>query len=148
MPWRNFTHYDLAETEGYYASVLYAFFASLNVIIIPEDITNHGQADMTLLLADKVYVMEFKLDKTKAYRKKKVNPALKQIQDRQYSTKYLGQDKQVFEVGMIFNQTARNLVQMDWEKKQWNPVIPAKAGIYLFDFMNPRLGEDDKMMSD
>jgi hypothetical protein len=118
MPWRNFTHYDLAETEGYYASVLYAFFASLNVIIIPEDITNHGQADMTLLLADKVYVMEFKLDKTKAYRKKKVNPALKQIQDRQYSTKYLGQDKQVFEVGMIFNQTARNLVQMDWEKKQ------------------------------
>jgi hypothetical protein len=71
---------------------------------------------MTLLLKDRIYVMEFKLDKTKAYRKKKVNPALKQIQDRGYSQKYLGQGKQVFEVGMIFNQTARNLVQMDWRQ--------------------------------
>ncbi|MFN9682902.1 MAG: PD-(D/E)XK nuclease domain-containing protein, partial [Bacteroidota bacterium] len=49
IPWRNFTNNDLANFEGYYASVLYAFFASLNAQIIPEDITNRGQADMTIL---------------------------------------------------------------------------------------------------
>jgi hypothetical protein len=126
IPWRNFTaserqsatsedYLPLYETEGYYASVLYAFFASMNAIIIPEDISNQGQTDMTIILGDHIYVMEFKLDKTKSYRKKKINPALKQIQDRQYSQKYLARDKQVHEIGMIFNQTARNLVQMSWE---------------------------------
>ena len=125
VPWRNFTaselqsaksedYLPLYETEGYYASVLYAFFASMNAVIIPEDISNQGQTDMTIILGNHIYVMEFKLDKTKSYRKKKINPALKQIQDRQYSKKYVGQGKQVFEVGMIFNQTARNLVQMNW----------------------------------
>jgi hypothetical protein len=126
IPWRNFVasekkaaqdedYVPLYESEGYYASVLYAFFASINATVTPEDISNKGQADMTIMVENQVYVMEFKLDTTKTYRKKKVNPALKQIQARGYSEKYLGQGKQVFEVGMIFNQTARNLVQMDWE---------------------------------
>jgi hypothetical protein len=66
------------------------------------------------MLGEHIYVMEVKLDKTKTYRKKKINPALKQIQDRQYSQKYHATGKQVHEVGMIFNQTARNLVQMSW----------------------------------
>jgi hypothetical protein len=43
IPWRNFTHNDLPNSEGYYASVLYAFFASLNATIIPEDTTNRGR---------------------------------------------------------------------------------------------------------
>jgi hypothetical protein len=129
IPWRNFVasekkaaqdedYVPLYESEGYYASVLYAFFASINATVIPEDISNKGQADMTIMVDNQVYVMEFKLDTTKTYRKKKVNPALKQIQDRADSQKYLGQGKQVFEVGMIFNQTARNLVQMDWRQIQ------------------------------
>jgi hypothetical protein len=52
IPWRNFTNNDLPNSEGYYASVLYAFFASLNAVVITEDITNHGQADMTVMLGN------------------------------------------------------------------------------------------------
>ncbi|MGC8451516.1 MAG: AAA family ATPase, partial [Cylindrospermopsis raciborskii] len=61
IPWRNFTNNDLANFEGYYASVLYAFLSSLNARIIPEDITNYGQADLTAILGDHIYVMEIKV---------------------------------------------------------------------------------------
>jgi len=114
IPWRNFTNNDLPNSEGYYASVLYAFFASLNATVIPEDITNRGQADMTIMLGDFTYVMEIKLDKSTDYKVQTPNPALQQIQDKAYAQKYLNQNKKVFEVGLIFNQVQRNLVQLDW----------------------------------
>ena len=61
IPWRNFTGNDLAEAEGYYASVLYAFLASLDAQLIPEDLSNHGQVDLTVRIAGYTYVMEIKL---------------------------------------------------------------------------------------
>jgi len=114
IPWRNFTHNDLPNSEGYYASVLYAFFASLNAVITPEDTTNQGQVDMTVELGNFIYVMEIKLDKSPDYQEQNPNPALQQIQDKDYAQKYRQQGKTVFEVGLIFNQQQRNLVQLDW----------------------------------
>ncbi len=114
IPWRNFTHNDLPEFEGYYASVLYAFFASMNAIVIPEDISLRGQADMTVIVGDYIYVMEFKRDTSTDYQALQPNPALEQIQQQQYAAKYQSSGKTVFQVGMIFNTQVRNLVQMDW----------------------------------
>lgn len=99
---------------GYYASVLYAFFASLNAIIIPEDTTHQGQVDMTIMLGEFIYVSEIKLDKSQDYQPKIFNSALQQIQDKGYAQKYLGQGKIAFEVGLVFNQNQRNLVQLDY----------------------------------
>jgi hypothetical protein len=112
IPWRNFTNNDLANFEGYYASVLYAFFASLNAQIIPEDITNHGQADMTILLGNHIYVMEVKVvDNLREGN----NIALEQIIQRKYAEKYQNREGiSVHEVGLIFNKTERNLVQGDY----------------------------------
>jgi hypothetical protein len=62
VAWRNFIHQDLPETEGYYASVLYAFFASLNAEVIPEDTSNRGQVDLTVKLAGFIYCIEIKVD--------------------------------------------------------------------------------------
>ena len=113
IPWRNFTNNDLANFEGYYASVLYAFLSSLNARIIPEDITNHGQADITAILGDHIYVMEIKVidgDKVKE------NLALKQIRKCNYAQKYRGElGKTVHEVGLVFSSSKRNLIQADWE---------------------------------
>ncbi len=61
IPWRHFTGNELAEAEGYYASVLYAFLASLDAQLIPEDISNHGQVDLTVRIAGYTYIMEIKL---------------------------------------------------------------------------------------
>ena len=113
IPWRNFTHTDLADFEGYYASVLYAFFSSLDACVIPEDITNHGQADLTIILGNHTYVMEIKLvdeDPVEG------NPALQQILARHYAEKY--RDKPgttVHEIGLVFSRSQRNLIQADWQ---------------------------------
>lgn len=116
IPWRNFTKNDLPEAEGYYASVLYAFFASLNAEIIPEDITNHGQVDMTVKLCGYTYVMEIKLERGDWMPGDgEANPALEQIRSRGYSEKYRHEPgKGVFEVGLVFSSKERNLVQADW----------------------------------
>ena len=119
IPWRNFTKNKLPEAEGYYASVLYAFFAGLNAEIIPEDITNHGQADMTVKIGGYLYVMEIKLHRGNADTdigvETKINPALQQIQEHGYVEKYRDEPgKGVYEVGLVFNSKARNLVKADW----------------------------------
>jgi hypothetical protein len=112
IPWRNFTNNDLANFEGYYASVLYAFFASLNAQIIPEDITNRGQADMTILLGNHIYVMEVKVVDNLPEGN---NIALEQIIKRNYAEKYRDREgKTVHELGLVFNKTERNLVQADY----------------------------------
>ena len=112
IPWRNFTNNDLANFEGYYASVLYAFFASLNAQIIPEDITNHGQADMTIFLGNHIYVMEIKVVD---HLPEGNNQALQQIIQRNYAEKYRNREGiTVHEVGLVFNKAERNLVQADF----------------------------------
>ena len=116
IPWRNFTKNELPQAEGYYASVLYAFFSSLNATIIPEDISNHGQVDMTIRLAGYIYVIEIKMEQgSGAGGESDVNPALEQIKERRYSSKYQNEPgKGLFEVGLVFSTEARNLVQADW----------------------------------
>jgi hypothetical protein len=111
IPWRNFTNNDLADFEGYYASVLYAFFASIHAQVIPEDITNLGQADMTIIFRDHIYVMEIKVIKTAA---EGTNTALEQIIQRNYAAKYRNREGMtVHEVGLVFSSVERNLVQAD-----------------------------------
>ena len=112
IPWRNFTNNNLLDSEGYYASVLYAFFSSLNAEIIPEDITNHGQVDMTVKLGAHIYVMEIKVVDTDMVEDLDQNPALKQIREKGYAEKYKGRDGvTVHEVGLVFSRTLRNLLQ-------------------------------------
>ncbi|SLM33177.1 conserved hypothetical protein [Desulfamplus magnetovallimortis] len=127
IPWRNFTNNDIADYEGYYASVLYAFFSSLDAEIIPEDITNHGQVDMTVKLGNHVYVMEIKvmdqdniniidtnnkMDALNPLENPDHNPALKQIQEKGYAEKYRGiKGITVHEVGLVFSKKLRNLLR-------------------------------------
>ncbi|WP_017712491.1 PD-(D/E)XK nuclease domain-containing protein [Prochlorothrix hollandica] len=43
------------------------------------------------------------------------NPALEQLQQRQYASKYRGQPgKTVHEVGLVFSEAKRGLLQADW----------------------------------
>ncbi len=120
IPYRNFTNNDIADYEGYYASVLYAFFISLNASVIPEDVSLHGQADMTIKLGNHIYVMEIKVIKTDTL---DGNPALDQIIKRGYAQKYRGEHgKSVHEVGLVFSRKTKNIVKADWNN-QWCGVL-------------------------
>lgn len=130
ISWRNFTASQqkaapeeeaepLFEYEGYYASVLHAFFMSLNIVVIPEDISCKGQADLTTQIGDFIYVMEIKRDTSEKYDETQPNPALKQILERNYAQKYTiqqAQGKQIIQLGLVFNTHARNLVAFDFLK--------------------------------
>ncbi len=113
IPYRNFTARDLPEFEGYHASVLYAFFASLGLEVIPEDITNQGQADLTVKGLGHLYVMEIKVVDGETVGG---NPALDQIIQRGYADKYRGlPGYQVHQIGMVFSSRPRlrNLIAFD-----------------------------------
>ena len=112
IPWRNFTNNNLSHFEGFYASVLYAFFTSIKAQVIPEDSTNQGQVDMTIILEDHIYMMEIKVvDKVP----KGNNIALEQIIKRNYAEKYRNREGMIMHVvGLVFSSTERNLVQADY----------------------------------
>jgi hypothetical protein len=116
IPWRNFSNNDIADFEGYYASVLYAFFVSLTCTVIPEDVNNHGQADLTVRLEHKIYVMEIKVipgDVSEGGS----NSAMEQVRARNYTQKYRGEPGVlIFELGLVFSQERRTLVQFDYRK--------------------------------
>ncbi|WP_061547266.1 ATP-binding protein [Cylindrospermopsis raciborskii] len=113
IPWRNFTNNDLADFEGYYASVIYAFLSSLDARVIPEDISNYGQADITAMLGVHIYVMEIKVVEGNQV---EGNAALDQILQRNYAEKYRGEPgKYVHEIGLIFSRSQRNLIQANWQ---------------------------------
>ena len=48
IPYEWYTNNDIANFEGYYASVFYSYFAALGLNITVEDSTSHGRADMTV----------------------------------------------------------------------------------------------------
>ena len=118
IPWRNFTNNDITDFEGYYASVLYAFFTSATCTVIPEDTSNHGQADLTVMLKNIICVMEIKVvDGGDVDWDAKPNAALEQLRARNYVQKYLGESgKKVVEVGMVFSRAERNLVQFGYRE--------------------------------
>ncbi|MFP4332930.1 MAG: ATP-binding protein [Campylobacterales bacterium] len=106
ISYHNFTKNQLDKYEGFYASVLYAYFASLGVEIIPEDITNKGRIDMTIKMGSAIYIFEFKVDK---------GSALSQIKERNYQEKYLNSDIPIYLIGIEFNSKKGNIEKMEWE---------------------------------
>jgi hypothetical protein len=100
----------IAQYEGYFASVCYSFLASLGVSIIPEDVMNQGQCDLTVRHGATVWVFEFKVVDNDA-----TGEALRQLQARDYAAKYRGAPavERVIEVGVEFSKQRRAIV--GWE---------------------------------
>ena len=109
IPYSNFTNSKLPEYEGYYASVVYAYLASIGLDLIPEDITNLGRMDLTVKLEGKVFIFEFKLTD------QATGDALKQIKGKRYWEKYRDAES-IYLVGIEFSREKRNIVGYEWEK--------------------------------
>ena len=107
IPYSNYTKNKIAIYEGYYASVLYAYFAALGIDIMAEDVTSTGRIDITLLLEDKIYILEFKVG---------TEDALEQIKQNNYAQKYLSRGKDIYLVGINFNEQSRGIVGFECER--------------------------------
>ncbi|WP_119328678.1 ATP-binding protein [Cysteiniphilum halobium] len=102
---------DIERYEGFYASIIYSFLAALGYDLIAEDVTNHGKIDLTLVMPDKVMVIEFKLQK---YGDAK--DAIAQIKSRNYPQKYKMHNKPIYLIGMSFDDKQRNMADLAVER--------------------------------
>ncbi len=108
IAYNNFTNNYIENYEGFYASVIYAYFASAGFDkIVAEDATNAGRIDLSVFIDDKVYIFEFKVNSS---------GALKQIKERGYFQKYINDYNEIYIVGVEFDSKERNLVKCEWEK--------------------------------
>ncbi|NBC14225.1 MAG: AAA family ATPase [Gammaproteobacteria bacterium] len=100
----------IASYEGYYASVFYAYFASLGLDLTPEESSNAGRLDMALRFNGQVYLFEFKVVELAPEGR-----ALAQIKDRGYAERYLDADGPIHLIGVEFSRERRSVVGFEVE---------------------------------
>ncbi len=102
---------QLSGYEGYYASIVYAYFSGLGLNTTAEDCSNVGRMDLTVQFNQQVFIIEFKvveLDTTPG-------SALAQIQQKRYFEKYQGEGRRIYLIGVEFSRDTRNVVGFEWE---------------------------------
>ncbi len=110
IPYNWHVNNAIANYEGYYASVFYAYFAAAGLDVRVEDATSLGRVDMAVLLAGRVVLFEFKVVEQGAQGK-----ALQQIKDKHYADKYRAAGGQIYMVGVEFSKATRNVVGFEVE---------------------------------
>ncbi len=108
IPYNNYVNNTISNYEGYFASVIYAYLASLGLDITAEDVTNKGRIDLTIKLNDTIYILEFKVDGS--------GKALQQIKDKNYQQKFLQEKKNIYLLGIDFSSTEKNITTFEWEQ--------------------------------
>jgi len=108
IAYNNFTKNDIENYEGFYASVVYAYFAGAGFDkIVAEDVTNSGRIDLSVFIDDKVFIFEFKVNQS---------GALEQIIAKNYHQKYRAEFNEIYLIGVEFDSKARNVVGYAWER--------------------------------
>jgi hypothetical protein len=110
IPYDWYRKNQLAQFEGYYASIFYSYFAALGLDIRLEDATNHGRIDMAVLFNGEVLLFEFKVVELTP-----TGRALQQIKDKGYADKYRARGAPIHLIGVEFSKDSRNVVGFEVE---------------------------------
>jgi hypothetical protein len=100
----------IAQYEGYYASVFYAYFAALGLDVIPEDSSYAGRLDMAVRFKGEVWLFEFKVVEIEPDGR-----ALQQIKDKGYADKYRIPGQTLHLVGVEFSREQKKVVGFEVE---------------------------------
>ena len=113
IPHQWHTRNDIREYEGYYASVVYSYFAAQGLDLVAEDSGSGGRADMAVQCNGGVYLFEFKLIGREAS-----GSALAQIKDKGYAEKYRHLDRSIHLIGVEFSREDRNIAAFEVERAE------------------------------
>ena len=107
------TNNDIANYEGFYASVFYSYFAALGYEITIEESTveessSHGRLDMAVRAGGQIYLFEFKVVVLAP-----PGSALAQLQERDYAAKYRGEGQPSHLIGVEFSRDTRNVTAFE-----------------------------------
>ncbi|MDE2736271.1 MAG: ATP-binding protein [Gemmatimonadota bacterium] len=111
IPYEWYTNNDIANYEGYYASVFYSHFAALGLDVRVEDSSSHGRLDMAVLFNGHVYLFEFKVVELSS-----AGAALAQLQERRYADKYRALGQPIYLIGVELSKDERNISAFDVEQ--------------------------------
>ena len=108
IPHQWYTNNDIANYEGFYASVFYSYFAGLGLDVTVEDSTSRGRLDMALRFEGRTYVFEFKVVEQAGE-----GAAMAQLKQRGYADKYRGAGDPVRLVAVEFSSEERNIASFE-----------------------------------
>ena len=104
IAYNNYTNNQIDRYEGFYSSVLFAFFIGCGVNIIAEDVSNRGRIDLTLKAGGQTFLLELKVTD---------GEPLEQIKRMKYYEKYAGER---YLIGIVFDPKARNVSRFEVER--------------------------------
>ena len=111
IPYEWYSNNDIANYEGYYASVFYSYFAGLGLDIAVEDSSSHGRLDMAVLFNSTVYLFEFKVVEMAS-----AGAAMTQLKERRYADKYRALGQPIYLIAVEFSKDTRNLAAFEVER--------------------------------
>jgi len=95
--------------EHYYQTVFHLLLAAAGVVVTPEDMTNRGRIDLTVMVGSMVYLFELKMDQP-------ATVAIQQIKDRDYATKYRTPGRKIMAVGIMMSKQERVVEELLFEE--------------------------------
>ena len=111
IPYEWHTKNDIANYEGYYASVFYSHFAALGLDVTVEDSGSRGRLDMAVRFNGNVYLFEFKVIERAGD-----GAAMAQLKERRYADEYRGLGQAIHLVAVEFSSETRNLAGFEVER--------------------------------
>ena len=108
IPYQWHTNNEIANYEGYYASVFYSYFASVGFDMVVEDSGSDGRLDMAVRFNDNVYLFEFKVVELASE-----GAAMVQLKEKGYADKYRGLGQPIHLIGVEFSKDTRNITAFE-----------------------------------
>ncbi len=109
LPYQNYAKNNINIYEGFYASVVYAYLSSLGSPITVEECVSQGRLDMSILINNNRYIIEFKMGSENA---------LSQIKENKYYEKFLSENSNIYLIGINFDEKEKNISNFEWKKWQ------------------------------
>ena len=106
--------FGMARFEGFYASILYACFFTLDFDIRVEESTRRGRSDMVLMRGNQVFVLELKVANG-SEAEAKAEQALIQMRNKDYAGKYKTDGRRIHLLAVVFDRLERNLAMVRTE---------------------------------
>ncbi len=100
----NFPNNDVWRSEGFYASALCAYFASIRIDLVVENMGYEGGINLTMKAGGRTFFLEFKV--------KELDP-LEQIKKMKYYEKY---DGERYLIGIVFDPKQRIVSKFELER--------------------------------
>ena len=110
IPYQWHRQNPMGSFEGWYASLLYAYFAATGAEVRAEESSSLGRADLCVRAFRRVYVFEFKMRERAG-----AGAAMAQLKTRGYADRYRGRGEPIQLVAVEFSAKTRNVTRFEAE---------------------------------